>query len=330
LRLCGCRFNWTSATILGQLSQQIREQYERHGEGGDVLLGLSGGVDSSVVACLLHHSLGSKLKCIMVDTGLLRLNEAAQVKEAFQIHHPELNFTLVDASAKFFEHLKEVQDPEEKRRIIGRIFIEVFNEEAARFKNVKMLAQGTIYPDIVESAATGTSALIKTHHNVGGLPEDMELKLLEPLRYLFKDEVRLLGEYLGLPKDFVWRHPFPGPGLGVRILGDVSRAKADKLRAADAIFIEELRNAGFYEKTSQAFAVLLPCNSVGVRGDARFYDSVMSLRAVVTTDFMTAVSAELPYSLLKLVARRICNEVDGVSRVTYDLTDKPPGTIEWE
>jgi GMP synthase (glutamine-hydrolysing) len=297
----------------------------------EVVLGLSGGVDSSVAAALIHRAIGGQLTCVFVDHGLLRLNEAEQVMRTFA-GNLGVRVIHVDASEQFLQQLKGVTDPEEKRRIIGREFVEVFQREAARLPRVKWLAQGTIYPDVIESAGARTSKArtIKSHHNVGGLPETLHLKLLEPLRELFKDEVRELGLALGLPHEMVFRHPFPGPGLGVRILGEVRREYADLLRRADAIFIEELRASGWYEKTAQAFAVFLPVKSVGVMGDGRTYEFVVALRAVQTQDFMTAHWAELPHVLLSKVANRIINEVRGINRVVYDISGKPPATIEWE
>jgi GMP synthase (glutamine-hydrolysing) len=296
-----------------------------------VILGLSGGVDSSVAAALIHKAIGSQLTCVFVDHGLLRLNEAAQVLETFA-RHMHLKVIHIDAAEEFFAALKGVSDPEQKRRIIGRHFIEVFQREAAKISNAKWLAQGTIYPDVIESAGAKTkkATSIKSHHNVGGLPETLHLKLLEPLRELFKDEVRDLGLALGLPREMVFRHPFPGPGLGVRILGEVKREYVDLLQQADAIFIEELRQSGWYDKTAQAFAVFLPVKSVGVMGDGRTYDYVVALRAVQTTDFMTADWAALPHELLARVSNRIINQVRGINRVTYDISSKPPATIEWE
>jgi GMP synthase (glutamine-hydrolysing) len=299
--------------------------------GDEVILGLSGGVDSSVVAALLHRAIGDQLTCVFVDNGLLRLNEGEQVMATFA-KNLGVKVIHVDASERFMRELAGVTDPEQKRKIIGREFVHVFQEEAAKLPKAKWLAQGTIYPDVIESASAKTKKAhtIKSHHNVGGLPDTLHLKLLEPLRELFKDEVRELGIALGLPHDMVYRHPFPGPGLGVRILGEVKREYADLLRQADAIFIDELRAAGWYEKTSQAFAVFLPVKSVGVMGDGRTYDYVVALRAVVTSDFMTAHWAELPYTLLGKVSNRVVNEIRGISRVVYDVTGKPPGTIEWE
>jgi GMP synthase (glutamine-hydrolysing) len=297
----------------------------------EVILGLSGGVDSAVAAALIHRALGDQLTCVFVDTGLLRLNEGEQVMQTFA-RNLGVKVIRVDAAAQFMGRLEGVTDPEAKRKIIGAEFVEVFQREAAKVRNAKWLAQGTIYPDVIESAGANTrkAASIKSHHNVGGLPETLHLKLLEPLRELFKDEVRELGLALGLPHDMVFRHPFPGPGLGVRILGEVKPHYADLLRRADAIFIDELRAAGWYEKTSQAFAVFLPVKSVGVMGDGRTYEYVVALRAVQTEDFMTAHWAELPHSLLSRVSNRIINEVRGINRVVYDISGKPPATIEWE
>lgn len=325
--ICGCETLWTSANIIEDNVVAVREQVG----DDDVLLGLSGGVDSSVVAALLHKAIGNQLTCVFVDNGLLRENEGEQVMAMFA-KHMGIKVIRVDAEDRFLNELAGVDDPEQKRKIIGRVFVEVFDEEATKLKNVNWLAQGTIYPDVIESAAakTGKAQVIKTHHNVGGLPEHMKLKLIEPLRELFKDEVRKLGVELGLPSDMVYRHPFPGPGLGVRILGEVKKEYADLLRKADHIFIEELRKHDLYDKTSQAFTVFLPVKSVGVMGDGRRYDYVVSLRAVETIDFMTARWAHLPYEFLDLVSRRIINETTGISRVTYDISSKPPATIEWE
>ena len=327
LDICKAEKLWTPAQIIEDQVQRVREQVgDRH-----VLLGLSGGVDSSVVAALLHKAIGDQLTCVFVDNGLLRKNEGDQVMETFA-KHMGVKVIRVDAEELFLEKLKGENDPEAKRKIIGNTFIDVFDEEASKIEGVEFLAQGTIYPDVIESAAskTGKAHVIKSHHNVGGLPETMKLKLVEPLRELFKDEVRKLGLELGLPYDMVYRHPFPGPGLGVRILGEVKKEYADILRDADAIYIEELRAAGWYEKTSQAFAVFLPVKSVGVVGDGRRYEWVIALRAVETIDFMTARWAHLPYELLEKVSNRIINELEGVSRVTYDVSSKPPATIEWE
>tara|TARA_B100001093_G_scaffold422210_1_gene414708 strand:- start:496 stop:1446 length:951 start_codon:yes stop_codon:yes gene_type:complete len=297
----------------------------------EVILGLSGGVDSSVAAALIHRAIGDKLTCIFVDHGMLRLNEAKIVMETFKANLG-VKVIHIDATDQFMSDLEGIIDPEEKRKIIGKDFIEVFQSEAEKFQEVKWLAQGTIYPDVIESAGGKTKKAqnIKSHHNVGGLPETLNLKLLEPLRELFKDEVRKLGIALGLPKSMINRHPFPGPGLGVRILGEVKIEYADLLRKADTIFIEELKESGWYDKTSQAFTVFLPVKSVGVMGDGRTYEYVVSLRAVITSDFMTAHWAELPYDLLSKVSNRIINEVKGINRVVYDISGKPPSTIEWE
>jgi GMP synthase (glutamine-hydrolysing) len=325
--ICGLGFDWTMPGYIGEATTRIRSEV-----GADhVLLGLSGGVDSSVAAALIQRAIGEQLVCVFVDNGLLRLNEAEQVMDTFA-RDLGVRVVHVDARHEFLSALTGVADPEEKRKTIGRVFVEVFQRHAQDFPRVKWLAQGTIYPDVIESAGAGTrkAHTIKSHHNVGGLPESLHLKLLEPLRELFKDEVRELGVALGLPRDSVFRHPFPGPGLGVRILGEVREEYADLLRRADAIFIEELRASGWYEKTAQAFAVFLPVRSVGVMGDGRTYEYVIALRAVETTDFMTAHWAELPHGLLSRVAVRIINEVRGINRVVYDISSKPPATIEWE
>jgi GMP synthase (glutamine-hydrolysing) len=325
--ICGCRGDWNMPDYVAEAVARIREQVG----GEEVILGLSGGVDSSVAAALIHKAIGERLTCVFVDTGLLRLNEAAQVMETFA-RHMRVKVIHVDAAAEFYAALKGVADPEDKRKIIGRHFVEVFQREAAKIRNAKWLAQGTIYPDVIESAGAKTkkATTIKSHHNVGGLPETLRLKLLEPLRELFKDEVRELGLALGLPREMVFRHPFPGPGLGVRILGEVKKEYADLLRRADDIFIQELRAAGWYDRTAQAFAVFLPVRSVGVMGDGRTYEYVVALRAVQTTDFMTADWAPLPHELLAKVSSRIINEVRGINRVAYDISSKPPATIEWE
>ncbi len=325
--ICGCGYDWNMPDYVEEAIGRIRSEV---GED-EVILGLSGGVDSSVVAALLHRAIGTQLTCVFVDNGLLRLNEAEQVMKTFA-DNLGVKVIHVDAGAEFMKHLAGVTDPEQKRKIIGREFVEVFQSESAKLPNAKWLAQGTIYPDVIESASSKTKKAhtIKSHHNVGGLPDTLHLKLLEPLRELFKDEVRELGVALGLPHDMVYRHPFPGPGLGVRILGEVRPEYAELLRRADAIFIEELRASGWYEKTSQAFAVFLPVKAVGVMGDGRTYDYVVALRAVQTQDFMTAHWAELPYTLLGKVSNRIINEVRGINRVVYDICGKPPGTIEWE
>ena len=327
INIADCDALWTPSQIVEDAIATVREQV-----GDDhVLLGLSGGVDSSVVAALLHRAIGDQLTCVFVDNGLLRLHEGDQVMKMFA---DNMGVKVIRANAEelFLSRLEGEADPEQKRKIIGNTFIEVFDDEAAKIDNVKWLAQGTIYPDVIESAAakTGKAHVIKSHHNVGGLPEDMKLKLVEPLRELFKDEVRKIGLELGLPYDMVYRHPFPGPGLGVRILGEVKKEYADLLREADAIFIEELHKAELYHKTSQAFAVFLPVKSVGVVGDARRYEYVVALRAVETIDFMTARWAHLPYEFLEKVSNRIINEISGISRVTYDISSKPPATIEWE
>ncbi len=331
--ICGCGYDWNMADYAGEAIAQIRAQV-----GADeVILGLSGGVDSSVAAALIHKAIGAQLVCVFVDHGLLRQNEAAQVMDTFA-RNLGVRVIHVDAADEMFAALAGVDDPEQKRRIIGRLFVDVFQREAARLPNAKWLAQGTIYPDVIESAGAKTKKAhtIKSHHNVGGLPETLHLKLLEPLRELFKDEVRELGMALGLPREMVWRHPFPGPGLGVRILGAVTRDHAELLRRADAIFIDELRQArdaggkSWYDLTAQAFAVFLPVRSVGVMGDGRTYEHVVALRAVQTTDFMTAHAAPLPHELLAKVSNRIINEVRGINRVTLDISSKPPATIEWE
>ncbi len=325
--ICGLAGDWSMPSYVDEAIARIRRDVGDE----EVILGLSGGVDSSVAAALIHKAIGKQLTCVFVDNGLLRLNEAEQVMATFA-QNLGVKVIHVNARDQFMGHLAGVIDPEQKRKIIGREFIEVFQTESAKLPKAKWLAQGTIYPDVIESAGTKTKKAhtIKSHHNVGGLPDTLHLKLLEPLRELFKDEVRDLGLALGLPRDMVFRHPFPGPGLGVRILGEVKVAYADLLREADAIFIEELRASGWYDKTAQAFAVFLPVKSVGVMGDGRTYEYVVALRAVQTTDFMTAHWAELPYSLLAKVSNRIINEVRGINRVVYDISGKPPATIEWE
>ncbi len=325
--ICGCAGLWTTANIIEDSIERVRAQV-----GSDeVILGLSGGVDSSVVAALLHKAIGDQLTCVFVDTGLLRHQEGDQVMDTFA-KHMGVKVIRVNAEERFLGELKGVSDPEAKRKIIGRVFVEIFDEESQKLSNAKWLAQGTIYPDVIESAGskTGKAHVIKSHHNVGGLPEHMKLGLVEPLRELFKDEVRVMGVALGLPHAMVYRHPFPGPGLGVRILGEVKKEYADVLRLADHIFIEELRKHDLYDKTSQAFAVFLPVKSVGVTGDGRRYDHVIALRAVETIDFMTARWAYLPYEFLDVCSRHIINELKGVSRVVYDISGKPPATIEWE
>ncbi len=330
--VCGCRTLWTAANIIDDQIARVREQV-----GSDeVILGLSGGVDSSVVAALLHKAIGDQLTCVFVDTGLLRWNEGDQVMAMFANEADNggmgIKVIRVNAADRYFDKLAGVSDPEAKRKVIGGLFVEIFDEESNKLANAKWLAQGTIYPDVIESAGskTGKAHVIKSHHNVGGLPEYMKLGLVEPLRELFKDEVRRLGVELGLPREMVYRHPFPGPGLGVRILGEVKRDYAELLAKADAIYIDELRKAGLYDRTSQAFAVFLPVKSVGVVGDARAYEWVIALRAVETIDFMTAHWAHLPYDFLGTVSNRIINELRGVSRVVYDISGKPPATIEWE
>ncbi|HEY3327757.1 MAG TPA: glutamine-hydrolyzing GMP synthase [Novimethylophilus sp.] len=325
--ICGCGHDWNMPDYVAEAVEKIRAQVGRE----EVILGLSGGVDSSVAAALIHRAIGDQLTCVFVDNGLLRLNEAEQVMLTFA-RNLGVRVIHVDAAAQFMGHLQGVSDPEAKRKIIGREFVEVFQAEAKKLPQAKWLAQGTIYPDVIESAGAKTKKAhtIKSHHNVGGLPETLHLKLLEPLRELFKDEVRELGIALGLAHEMVYRHPFPGPGLGVRILGEVKQEFTDLLRRADAIFIDELRAADWYDKTSQAFAVFLPVKSVGVMGDGRTYEYVVALRAVETSDFMTAHWAELPHSLLGKVSNRIINEVRGINRVVYDISGKPPATIEWE
>ena len=325
--ICGCGELWTPSQIVENGIRTIRERVS----GDTVLLALSGGVDSSVVAAMLHKAIGGQLTCIFVDNGLLRLDEGDQVMATFA-EHLGVNVIRVDAEDRFLSALEGVGDPEEKRKHIGRLFIQIFEEQAEKLEGIRWLAQGTIYPDVIESAGASTKKahVIKSHHNVGGLPERMNLELIEPLRELFKDEVRKIGVELGLPADMVYRHPFPGPGLGVRILGEVKKSYADILRRADAIFIQELRNEGLYDQVSQAFAVYLPVHSVGVMGDARRYEHVIALRAVETIDFMTARWSRLPYEFLERVSHRIINEVPGISRVVYDISGKPPATIEWE
>ncbi len=325
--ICGCASDWVPANIIRSILRETRDVVGRD----EVILGISGGVDSSVLATLLHQAIGDQLICIFVDTGLLRLHEGEQVMDTFA-QHLGVRVDRVDAEEEFLERLTGVTDPEVKRKIIGNLFVEIFEREATRFRGARWLAQGTIYPDVIESAGSqhGQARVIKSHHNVGGLPDTMELRLLEPLRELFKDEVRRIGMDLGLPKWMVYRHPFPGPGLGVRILGEVKKEYADILRKADHIFIEELEKNDLYDQISQAFAVFLPVQSVGVVGDNRAYEYVIALRAVETVDFMTANWAHLPYEILSTISSRIINEVRGISRVTYDISGKPPATIEWE
>jgi GMP synthase (glutamine-hydrolysing) len=331
--ICGCGSDWNMPDYVSEAIASIRAQVGRD----EVILGLSGGVDSSVAAALIHKAIGDQLTCVFVDHGLLRLGEAEQVMDTFA-RHMHVKVVHVDASADFFAALEGVADPEQKRKIIGRQFVEVFQRESGKIRNARWLAQGTIYPDVIESAGAKTkkATAIKSHHNVGGLPETLHLKLLEPLRELFKDEVRELGLALGLPREMVFRHPFPGPGLGVRILGEIKPEYVRLLQRADAIFVDELRTTKdtdgtrWYDRTAQAFAVFLPVKSVGVMGDGRTYDYVVALRAVQTTDFMTADWAALPHALLARVSNRIINEVRGINRVTYDISSKPPSTIEWE
>ncbi len=327
LDICGCEGLWTPSNIISEQVEHVRNIVGTE----QVILGLSGGVDSSVVAAILHTAIGDQLSCVFVDNGLLRLHEGDQVMATFA-KNMGVKVIRVDAEQRFLEALAGQTDPEKKRRIIGNLFVKIFEEESVKLSDARWLAQGTIYPDVIESAAaaTGKAHLIKSHHNVGGLPEDMSLKLIEPLRELFKDEVRKIGVELGLPAEMVYRHPFPGPGLGVRILGEVKKEYADLLRLADDIFIKALYEHGLYNKTSQAFTVFLPVKSVGVTGDGRRYDYVVALRAVETIDFMTARWAHLPYEFLDEVSRNIINRISGISRVTYDISGKPPATIEWE
>lgn len=327
LDICGCDAQWKPGNIIDETVEMIKQKVGKD----EVILGLSGGVDSSVTAALLHEAIGDQLTCVFIDNGLLRLHEAQQVMETFS-HHMKLKVVHVKAEERFLTALAGVKDPEEKRKIIGHVFVDVFEEEAMKLRNAKWLAQGTIYPDVIESAGTqtGTAKVIKSHHNVGGLPQEMTLSLIEPLRELFKDEVRTIGTALGLSHQLLYRHPFPGPGLGVRVLGELKKSYLELLRQADAIFMDELEASGWYDKVSQAFTVFLPVKSVGVMGDARHYDYVVALRAVETVDFMTARWAHLPYDLLGHVSNRIINEVSGITRVTYDISGKPPATIEWE
>jgi GMP synthase (glutamine-hydrolysing) len=325
--ICGCSGDWQMSDFVEQTVQQVRQQVGK----SSVICGLSGGVDSSVTAALLHKAIGEQLVCIFVDNGLLRKNERQNVESMFRGHF-HIDLHVVDWSKQFLSKLAGVADPQQKRKIIGAEFIEAFKSEAAKIKNAEFLAQGTLYPDVIESGNKdgNLAANIKLHHNVGGLPEKLGFKLVEPLRDLFKDEVRLVGEYLGLPDELVWRHPFPGPGLAVRVLGDVTEAKLAVLREADDILIEEIKAAGLYRSISQALAVILPVGTVGVMGDERTYDNVIALRCVETTDFMTADFSQIPYDVLARIAGRIINEVRGVNRVVYDISSKPPATIEWE
>lgn len=326
--VCNCQANWNSENIIADLLDDISKKV---GVNEKVILGLSGGVDSAVVAALLHEAIGDRLVCVFVDTGLLRLNERSEIEQIFK-QNKKINLIVADAKEQFLSVLKGITDPEEKRKIIGREFIKVFDQESHKIDGIKFLAQGTIYPDVIESAAseTGAAHVIKSHHNVGGLPDVMKLKLLEPLRNLFKDEVRKIGLALGLPEGLILRHPFPGPGLAVRVLGEIKEEYLDILRKADDIFISVLREENLYNKVNQAFAVFLPVKSVAVLGDARSYEYVICLRSVNTTDFMTATWSYLPYEVLGKISNRIINEVKGVSRVTYDISNKPPATIEWE
>ncbi|MFW6081253.1 MAG: glutamine-hydrolyzing GMP synthase [Desulfosalsimonas sp.] len=325
--ICGCRPEWTMKAFAREAVSEIREAVG----GKQVILGLSGGVDSSVTARLIHEAIGGQLTCIFVDNGLLRQNEGDRLKKLFE-QHLKMNIDYVDASARFLDGLNGVEDPEEKRKVIGRIFMEVFEAEAEKIKDAEFLAQGTLYPDIIESRSAfgGPTSIIKSHHNVGGLPEKMKLKLIEPLKFLFKDEVRRLGETLDLPEELVWRQPFPGPGLAIRVIGEVTEKRLAVLRRADAILLEEIRAAGYYKKLWQSFAVLLPVKSVGVMGDKRTYENIAAIRAVTSVDAMTADWAKLPHELLGKISNRIINEVQGVNRVVYDISSKPPSTIEWE
>jgi GMP synthase (glutamine-hydrolysing) len=325
--VCGCKRSWSMKSFAKDAIEDIRQTV------GDkkVILGLSGGVDSSVTAVLLHKSIQNQLVCIFVDNGLLRKNEADKLKVTLN-QHLNIRIRFVRAAARFLKALANVTDPEKKRKIIGRIFMEVFEAEAQKIKGAQFLAQGTLYPDVIESVSAfgGPTSVIKSHHNVGGLPKKMKLKLIEPLRYLFKDEVRLLGRQLGLPDDLVWRQPFPGPGLAVRVLGGITRKRLRILRDVDDVLLEEIKNAGYYKKLWQSFAVLLPLKSVGVMGDQRTYENIVAIRAVTSKDAMTADWAKLPHKLLGKISNRIINEVDGVNRVVYDISSKPPSTIEWE
>ena len=325
--ICGCKPSWTMRSFAKQTIDEIRETV------GDkkVILGLSGGVDSSVTALLIHKAIGKNLTCIFVDNGLLRKDEAAQLKLKLN-RHLKINIIFVNAAARFVKALSKISDPERKRKIIGKTFIEVFNEQALKIKDADFLAQGTLYPDIIESRSAfgGPTAVIKSHHNVGGLPKNMKLKLVEPLKYLFKDEVRKLGKTLGMDDDLVWRQPFPGPGLAIRVIGEITKKRLDVLREVDAVLQEEIRAAGYYRKLWQSFAVLLPIKSVGIMGDGRTYENIVAIRAVTSKDAMTADWAKLPHKLLGRISNRIINEVRGVNRVVYDISSKPPSTIEWE
>ncbi len=326
VNICKCDQNWTMKSFCKNTTEKIKNEVKDK----NVILGLSGGVDSSVTAILLHKAIGKQLTCIFVDNGLLRHNESLILKEKFQ-HHFDLNIVFVNARDLFLNALAGIVDPEKKRKIIGSVFIDVFEKEAAKIKNAEFLAQGTLYPDVIESVSTGgPSSVIKSHHNVGGLPENMKLKLIEPLRYLFKDEVRLLGKELGIDDDMVWRQPFPGPGLAIRIIGEITDKRLSTVKKADAILIEEIKKNGYYRKLWQSFVVLLPLKTVGVMGDKRTYENIAAIRAVTSKDAMTADWAKLPHELLGKISNRIINEVDGINRVVYDISSKPPGTIEWE
>jgi len=325
--VCGCKKTWTMKSFAKEATAQIRETV------GDkkIILGLSGGVDSSVTALLIHRAVGKNLTCIFVDNGLLRKNEAEKLKKTLT-QNLDINIRFVDASEDFLKALAGVTDPEKKRKIIGKIFMDVFEAEAGKIKDAEFLGQGTLYPDIIESVSAfgGPTAVIKSHHNVGGLPKNMKLKLVEPLKYLFKDEVRALGKEIALPEELIWRQPFPGPGLAIRVLGEITKERLDILREVDAVLLEEIRNNGYYKKLWQSFAVLLPIKSVGVMGDQRTYENITAIRAVTSKDAMTADWARLPHKLLAHISNRIINEVRGVNRVVYDISSKPPSTIEWE
>lgn len=325
--ICGCKQDWKMSNYVDQAVESIRAKVGKH----RVILGLSGGVDSSVAAALIHKAIGKQLTCVFVDNGLLRLNERARVEQVFREHF-DMNLRVAKSGPRFLKALQGVTDPEKKRKIIGKVFIDVFDEEVKKIGQVDFLAQGTLYPDVIESVAIegNPAALIKSHHNVGGLPKRMKLKLLEPLRELFKDEVRALGKALGLPDEMVWRHPFPGPGLGVRVMGEIKKSYLDILRQADAILLEEMKKTGYYGKVWQAFCVFLPVRTVGVMGDERTYDYVIALRIVESLDAMTADWAHIPHSILQVISNRIINEVAGVNRVVLDISSKPPSTIEWE
>ncbi len=325
--ICGCKASWTMKSFAAETIEQIRQTVSDK----KVILGLSGGVDSSVTALLIHKAIGKNLTCIFVDNGLLRKNEAAQLKEKLTTHL-KINIRFVNAAGRFVKSLAKVTDPERKRKIIGKVFMDVFEAEARKIKDANFLAQGTLYPDIIESQSAfgGPTSVIKSHHNVGGLPKKMKLKLVEPLKYLFKDEVRKLGKTLGLDEDLVWRQPFPGPGLAIRIIGEITKKRLDVLREVDAVLLEEIRASGYYRKLWQSFAVLLPIKSVGIMGDGRTYENIVAIRAVTSKDAMTADWARLPHKLLGRISNRIINEVHGVNRVVYDISSKPPSTIEWE